>query len=90
MNDFHDEPEYEALYEIPIQQLGLSAETAQLLKETGMTSVGNCVDFYHYFRFATVSVSSKVMEVMGKEVKEKLQEQGYWSYVESRRGRSLD
>jgi DNA-directed RNA polymerase alpha subunit len=82
VNDFWNEPEYQALHEIPIEQLGLSPETVHLLKETGITSIGDCVDLYHLFRYATVSISSRVVEVLVNDVKEKLQEHDYWKHVE--------
>lgn len=75
--------EYNALYKMPIEQLGLSAETNKLLGESGMTSVGDCIAFYHYFQFATVSASLELRNAMSNEVKKKLQEHGYWRFTQA-------
>lgn len=70
------------LYEVRVEKLGLSVKALNAVKRTGITSIGDCVNFYHIAAFAMIEVAYPVMNIMYGEVKEKLKEHGYWSYVE--------
>jgi hypothetical protein len=95
--------------EMPIERLGLSQNAIQIIKRSGIESVGDCIDYLIHRRSAmtlrnnpklashfekslphqerevifgrslTTPEYSKTMET---EVKEKLQEHGYWQFYE--------
>jgi hypothetical protein len=79
----NEKPNGDTLYMIPITDLGLSADTIKQLQAADVASVGDLIDLSCLLRYATVSMSFDVMALINGEVKEKLQKQGYWSYVEN-------
>ncbi len=76
-------PPHEHLYDVPIEQLELSVFAIKALKKTGMTTVGDCVDFYVRGADAMISACHDFFIATAREVQEKMKEHGYWSYVES-------
>jgi DNA-directed RNA polymerase alpha subunit len=78
------EKDYSHLHEKPIEKLGLSVVSLNALKRSGVTSIGDCIDVYLRALGGVVgSCPSSFLEAMFGEVKEKIQELGYWSYVEN-------
>ncbi len=82
MNNFWEEPEYQALYEIPFEQLGLSENATRLLERVSISSVGDCIDYYFHRHYAMITAPPGYLNAMENEVKDKLQEHGYWSFYE--------
>jgi DNA-directed RNA polymerase alpha subunit len=39
-------PFHDHLYEMPIEKLGLSVVAINALKRTGMTTIGDCIDYF--------------------------------------------
>ncbi len=74
---------FEHLYAVPLDVLELSEEAYQRVVNSGVDNVGDCLHSYGLFKSAMVSISSDGLELMFGEVKEKLIEHGYWSYVEN-------
>ena len=77
------ESPHEHLYDVPIEQLELSAIAITALKRTGITTVGDCVDFYQRGADAMITARHEFFTVTAGEVQEKMKAHGYWSYVES-------
>ena len=78
-HDYWDDSKYEALYHIPIESLGLSESAIQIMKRTGITSVGDCVDWHvRALSLTTGSTPVGLIEIMMTEVKQRLEEHGYW------------
>ncbi len=72
--------EHMALYEIPIETLGLSEKAIKAAKRLGVTSIGDCVD--HFVRITSGIAGSaphEFFEAMETEVKPQLETHGYWS-----------
>jgi hypothetical protein len=76
------EKNYSHLYELSIENLGFSEIALDVLKETAMTSIGDCIDFYRRGIDALIPARPPFFSVMAGEVREKIKELGYWSYVE--------
>lgn len=66
-------------YETPIETLGISARAADLLKQLGMESIGDCLDFHERGASAMIQVPFGLLEVFASEVLPRLYEQGYLS-----------
>ncbi len=79
--DTADNSDKEALYTIPLTHLGLRASTVERLRAADIDNVGNLVDSFIHLKYAMVSLRAGMLEIM-PEVREKLREHGYWSYVE--------
>ena len=73
---------YNHLYEIPVEKLELSTEAIKQLKRTGITSIGDCIDFYIRGDDVLLPARPPFFTIMGGEVKNKLMTSGYWSFVE--------
>ena len=69
----------EELFDVPINVLGLSESTLEVLKRAGVTNIGECLNYYTYSRNATFSATFGFIEVMETEVRRKLIENGYLS-----------
>ena len=74
---------HEHLYAIPIEDMGLSDVAIKTLKRTGITTVGDCVDYYLRSPDALIPARPPFYSIIEGEVKQKFKEYGYWSYVES-------
>lgn len=74
---------HEHLYEVPIEELGLSDGAIRALKIADCTSIGDCIDFYRRGMTNLVSARPAFFVAMTEEVMQKVKEQGYWSYVEA-------
>lgn len=74
---------HEHLYEVPIEQLGLSDEAIRVLKKRAVMTVGDCIDFYNRDRVkgALILIMPPFGSVMRNDVEQKVKEQGYWKYV---------
>jgi hypothetical protein len=72
---------YKNLYEVSIEELGLSDEAIRTLKRTGMTTIGDCIDFYNRPKGAMIVMMPPFGSVMNSEVVQKIQAHGYWIYV---------
>lgn len=64
------------LYEAMIEELGLTAESVQIVHRAGITSIGDCIDFFT--RGALTGVDSAVLKVMFGVVLPLLEKHGYW------------
>jgi DNA-directed RNA polymerase subunit alpha len=73
--------DYKHLYEVPIEELGLSDEAINSLKRTGMTTIGDCIDFYNRIKDALIPMRPPFGSVMANEVAQKIKAYGYWIYV---------
>ena len=67
------------LYDIPIQQLDLAANTIELLESVGITSIGDCLDFLERGAGATITVPNGLIDAMYTDVVQKLKTHGYMS-----------
>ena len=65
-----------SLYAMSIEELGLSEENVRLIHGAGITSIGDCIDFFA--RGAVTGVDSAVLKVMFGVVLPLLEKQGYW------------
>jgi hypothetical protein len=72
------DPKYDYLYEIPVEELGLSDKTIRIVKRTGITSVGDCVDFFERAGQAMETAPFDFFKEMRTVVETKLEEHGYW------------
>ena len=70
------------MYKKPIEELGVSETAIKALKRAGMNSVGDCIDFYIRGVDVLIPARPPFFTVIAGEVKQKLIENGYWSYVE--------
>ncbi|GAB5494063.1 MAG: hypothetical protein Phog2KO_42780 [Phototrophicaceae bacterium] len=77
-----DELSYQHLYEIPISDLELSDKAYRALKRTGMTSIGDCIDFYIRLPNVMISARPSFIQVIVTEVKQKVKDAEYWHFVE--------
>jgi predicted RNase H-like HicB family nuclease len=75
--DYWDSPEHPALYEIPIETLGLSDEAIKVVKRTGITTVGDCIKFLALDSFSLLTIAPPFHQIMYTEVLPKLYELGY-------------
>jgi hypothetical protein len=82
IGNFSEESDYATLYDVLISELGLSPDTLGLLEDTGVTSVGDCIDYHIHKHYAMINASLAYREAMEGEVKERLKEHGYWSFYE--------
>lgn len=69
-----------ALDEVPIEELGLSKRTIYLVKQAGITSIGDLLDFFARGAEAMITVQGRFLDAMYAEVKPKLEEQGWFKY----------
>jgi hypothetical protein len=74
--------DYRHLYDVPIEDLGLSNEALETLKSVDLQSIGDCVWFFITAHRNTVSFRFDVGQAMTGEVIDKLIEYDYWAYVE--------
>lgn len=77
MSDPKSDSEYEKLYYVLIEELDLSNSTINILKRQGITTLGDCIDFYSVSRSGTVQVKYEFAEVMFNEVLDQLKRAGY-------------
>ena len=68
----------DALYETPVESLGLSEAAIKAVKRTGITTVGDCVDFFARLNGAMIDAPFGFFEVMETQVLPKLEEHGCW------------
>ena len=73
------------LYNIPVEELGLSIKSINAIKRLGVTTVGDCLD--HHIRVkngqtVTIHVYHDFTEAMHGEVEEQLKAHGYWIFYE--------
>jgi hypothetical protein len=71
-------------YEIPLEELGLSEVAMEVIKRTGITTVGDCIDHFARGADVLITVSGDFINVMEYEVKPKLEERGYLRIDENR------
>jgi hypothetical protein len=77
--EYWNTPQYQALYNVPIETLGLSETAIKAIKRTGITTVGDCVDFFTLIGSGnTITTYSDLFGIMETEVKPKLEAHGYW------------
>jgi hypothetical protein len=72
-----DDPEYEKLYDLPVEELGLSETTLQLVMQTGITSIGDCLDYFLRGHDGMITAPMGFIKTMEIEVKAKLKQAGY-------------
>jgi hypothetical protein len=68
------------LYEMPIEDLSLSQTAINKVKRTGITTVGDCIDFFERIEqgvFGGIRPDDS-FEALFDDVKPKLEAQGYW------------
>jgi hypothetical protein len=73
--------DYIHLYEVSIEELGLSDEAIKTLKKRAVYTVGDCIDFYNRPNGAMIVMMPPFGSVMNNEVAQKIKAQGYWTYV---------
>jgi hypothetical protein len=73
-----DKPPHEELYSVPIEVLGLPENAVRVLKRTGMTSIGDCMDALLRWGDAEIQVPPGWIAAMVDEVEPKMREMGYW------------
>lgn len=57
------------LYYVPIENLNLSVKTLNLLKRTGITSVGDCLDIYEFSNSGiTAQIRFDIKDAIDSEV----------------------
>ena len=71
------------LYEVSVEVLDLSEIAARTLARTGITTVGDCIDFFNRGMDALASARSPAFRAM-QEVRQKLKQHGYWEYVDTK------
>jgi hypothetical protein len=81
-NNLPSNSNYDFLYEISIEELSLSAASLKLVESVGITSIGDCLDYYFHIQLFSVTVSLDLRQAMESEVKAQLQNTGYWVYYE--------
>lgn len=72
---------YEHLYAISTQALELSQKAEKSLQRLGVTTIGDCVDFFNMEGHAMITVRGGFLSAMYDEVKPALIQQGYWQFV---------
>jgi hypothetical protein len=78
MSDFVEPEENKPnLYDIPIEVLHLSEATIAIIKRTGITSVGDCLDYFARGANAVITARGDFIGTMENVVKPKLKENGY-------------
>lgn len=75
-------PEYLALYNIPMAELGLSELAIRTIKKLGVTTVGDAIDYFVVAHSAMISTPAEFAAVMETQIMEKLKELGYWEFYE--------
>jgi hypothetical protein len=63
---------YEHLYATPIEEMDLSEAAIKTLKKTGITTIGDCIDFYIRFQDALIPAHPPFFSITGGEVKQKM------------------
>jgi DNA-directed RNA polymerase alpha subunit len=76
---------YHHLFEVPIEHLKLSVRGSSIIRRLGITTVGDCVDFYRRGMegSASVAIRQQSVQIMYGEVQLKMKEYGYWSFIEA-------
>ncbi|GAB4528912.1 MAG: hypothetical protein OHK0046_48310 [Anaerolineae bacterium] len=73
---------HEHLYNVSLEALDLSETATNLLMRTGITSVGDCIDFFIRLQNALVPAKPPFFSLLQNEVIPRLKELGYWQYVD--------
>ncbi len=66
------------LYEVLIEELGLSEHTIEILHSVGVTHIGDCINFFNNAGKATITVASEFIIEMYDVVLPQLEKHGYW------------
>ena len=82
----HDKLEMDALHQLPIAELELQPDSVAFLQENygpGCTlTVGDLVDGMKFLHHMSEFAKPGIRDLFFGEIKDKLIEHGYWSYVE--------
>ncbi len=68
------------LYDVSIDVLNLSEQANKVLLRTGMTTIGDCIDFF--IRLPDVHMARPPSLTVVTEIEQKLKDLHYWQYVE--------
>jgi hypothetical protein len=66
------------LYEVLIEELGLSEHTIEILHRIGVTYIGDCIDFFNRAGRATPPSNTEFIGEMYDAVLPELEKHGYW------------
>jgi hypothetical protein len=66
------------LYEISIEELGLSEATIKAAGRLGVTRIGDCIDFFARRGDATAPSDIEFLKAMLDHVLPQLEKHGYW------------
>lgn len=80
--DFRNDKEFVALYEVLLEGMKLSAKDIQILHRSGVTTIGDCIDYFVAAQTAMITVPHEFAHIMETEVRKKLMEYGYWRFYE--------
>jgi len=75
-----NQADHSHLYNVAIDVLDLSAIAIEYLKETGATSIGDCLDYFLSIPNVMSEYRFGFREIMHTEVKHKLIEHGYLAF----------
>ncbi|GEM_PF-2694316 len=79
---------YKHLYDVSIDDWGLSLEAYGSLKKMGIESIGDVVDLYINLNLGMISLATPpFFRVMKGEIKQRFIDEDYWRYVENYPGR---
>lgn len=67
------------LFVAPIEKLGISSKSIQLLKSVGMESIGDCLDFHKRGADALIQVPYGLLHAFETDILPYLREHGYLS-----------
>jgi hypothetical protein len=66
-------------YDVPVDTLGISTNSIQLLKMVNIESVGDCLDFHRRGADALIQVPYGLLDAFETDVLPRLREHGYLS-----------
>ncbi len=81
-DSFRDDPMYLGLYNISIGKLELSKNAIQVLEEQGLATIADCIDYFVVAHSALITTPHDFAQIMETEVRNKLQNMGYWGFYE--------
>jgi len=72
-------PEDHELYDVPIEELELTESSTQILKNTGIVSIGDCIDVYFFYMsdFSGGQIRSDITQIFYNEIQSRLKELGH-------------
>ncbi len=75
----NDKPDYDALFSIPIEMLALPDDELRTVKRSGVTNLGECVEFIENApSMGMCPYSPRLAKAMIEYVKPRMRELGYW------------